>query len=106
VSFSGKEKPDQKGHRAFLAGRVKNMIVGEKLNWSVFLSLYLPLRKTLPRVIYIIKPKNQPLPYRSVTKKNFEGVSMSSWGVVTKVRRNDYCVCVCVCMYVCVSVGS
>jgi hypothetical protein len=60
VSFSGKEKPDQKGHRAFLAGRVKNMIVGEKLNWSVFLSLYLPLRKTLPRVIYIIKPKINP----------------------------------------------
>lgn len=36
TTLMNRDKPDQRGQRAFLVGRVKMMIVGEKLNWLVF----------------------------------------------------------------------
>jgi hypothetical protein len=50
-----KDRPDLKGHRAFLVGEVKERVRGEPVKWHL-------------------------------TKKSFEGIAMSPWGIVTKVR--------------------
>ena len=50
-----RERPDVKGHRAFLVGEVKDLVRGEPLNWSL-------------------------------TRKTFQGVQLSPWGVVTKIN--------------------
>mmetsp|Transcript_75198 Transcript_75198/g.151170 ORF Transcript_75198/g.151170 Transcript_75198/m.151170 type:complete len:291 (-) Transcript_75198:269-1141(-) len=53
-----KDRPDMKGHRAFLVGEVKDRVRGLPVQWHL-------------------------------TKKNFEGFTMSPWGIVTKVNMSE-----------------